>query len=397
VNAGDIPAPRFIVETAAETRTAFVLSSIDGTTAIGNDGGGRANLAGVIELRREGQQLPPLLTANFALTTAGDRIALDPDASATLEGNRLLVWPAKPLFPAAHAKGLSLYVPNVAGLFWSIPDGVEDADLFFAQVEGQSRKRDVAFLKNGDRIEGTLTTLGPKAGCVMTVAGKRVETPWSKLAGVAWSTERSVRPRAKKLYARAVLTGGSRVSLQDWHFDEKTRRFSGKTLLGVSLDWSEDHLLDLEVRQDRVTILSDLMPARYEHRPYLGASWPLVKDAAVTGQPLRLRANTYEKGLGCHAACRITYKLDGQYTRFDALVGLDELSARRGRARLALELDGKRVDFNEAKDLTAKDAPVLVRQDVDKVRELTLIVDNGAFGDVQAHVNWVNARLIRRE
>ncbi len=384
VHAGDKDAPRFTIETAGATRSGGTLVALD-------------KLPRLLELTREGRKLPPLLIANFVLTTTGDRIPLDPDASATLQENRLLVWPAAACLPGARAKGLSLYVPNLVAVFWSVPEGVDDADLFFAEREKESRKRDAAYLKNGDRIEGTLFALGPKIGCVMIVAGKRIETPWSQLAGLAWSTERSVRPRAKKPYARAILEGGARVSFQELRFDEKSRRFLGKTLFGAELDWPEENLLALDLRQAGVVELSELTPSRYEHRPFLGASWPLVMDAAATGQPLRLGGNTYEKGLGTHAACRVSYPLDGKFERFDALVGLDEVAARLGRAKVALELDGKRILPNEGKELTAKDAPLVVRQDVRKVRELTLIVEVGAFGDVQANVNWAKGRLIKAE
>jgi hypothetical protein len=38
-----------------------------------------------------------------------------------------------------------------------------------------------------------------------------------------------------------------------------------------------------------------------------------------------------------------------------------------------------------------------VRVDLVGVRTLTLIVEPGAFGDVQAHVDFANARLIKKE
>jgi hypothetical protein len=124
-------------------------------------------------------------------------------------------------------------------------------------------------------------------------------------------------------------------------------------------------------------------------------AWPLVKDAAATGQPLRLAGSAYEKGLGTHAACQVAYKLDGLYQRFDALVGIDELS-RRGKAKVAIDLDGKRIDLFEGKELTIDTAPIPIRVDVTKARMLTLIVETGSFGDVQANVSWANARLIKK-
>jgi hypothetical protein len=83
------------------------------------------------------------------------------------------------------------------------------------------------------------------------------------------------------------------------------------------------------------------------------------------------------------------------YRRFEALVGFDEPRSRRGRARLAVELDGKKVELNEGKELTSHDPPLQVRLDVAGVREMTLVMDVGSFGDVQAHVNWANARLVK--
>jgi hypothetical protein len=222
-----------------------------------------------------------------------------------------------------------------------------------------------------------------------------VETPWSRLAGLAWSTQRAVRPRAKKSYARAVLEGGTRLSFLDLHFDGKTRTLSGKTLFGAALEFPETSLLALDIHRGPAADLSD-MPVRYEQRPYLGARWPLAKDAAVNGHALKLAGSAFEKGLGMHAPARAHYQLDGQFERFDALVGIDE-SSRRGRARLALELDGKRIELNDGKELTARDAPLTLRQDVRGVRSLTLIVELGAFGDVEANINWAKARLVKKE
>ncbi len=85
---------------------------------------------------------------------------------------------------------------------------------------------------------------------------------------------------------------------------------------------------------------------------------------------------------------RVTYRLDGKFARFEAVVGLDPAVGRKGRARLALIVDGKRHPLADGKELTADDAPLVVRQDVHGARMLSLVVDNGSFGDVQTRVNW---------
>lgn len=391
---GPAKAAPFTIETQDGIRAGCELHSLDENGISGADGNALFKYERFLELRREGRPLPPILTRDFLLLTTGDRIALDPGASAILDGNRLTVWPVKSSLPDANAAGLNVYVPYLVAAFWSLPEGTDDAELFAARLQVESRKRDVVYLKNGDRIEGSLIALSAKTGSVMNNAGKRVETPWSKISGIAWNTERSVRPRAKKAYARAVLSGGDRISFPELRFDAKTRRFAGKTIIGAALEFPEENLLAIDMHQDLATDLAEMTPAKYEHRPYLGAAWPLARDSAATGHAQRLAGSTYEKGLGMHAPCRASYKIDGKFERFDALVGIDE-AARRGRARVALELDGKRIELNDGKELTAKDAPLVVRQDIRGVRELTLIVELGAFGDVQAHVNWAKARLIK--
>jgi hypothetical protein len=395
VSAGPAKSPRYTIETQDGIRTGCHLDSLDEAGISGTGGNAVFKYERFIELRREGRNLPPLLTRDYVLLTTDDRIPLDPLAGALLGDKRLTIWPAKSCLPVANTKGLNLNLLYVSAAIWSLPDGIDDADLFAAQLQSETRTRDVIHLKNGDRLEGTIANLSTRSGPSMTVGAKRIETPWAKLAGLAWNSERAVHPRPKKAYARAVLEGGARISFQELRLDAKTRQFTGKTLFGQTLEFPEENLLALDVRQDLAVDVSDLTPSRYEQRPYLGASWPLAKDAAISGQPLRLSNNTYERGIAVHAPCRVTYKLSGQFERFDAISGIDEASLR-GRARIALELDGKRIELHDGKELTVKDAPVVVRQDVRGVRELTLIVEVGSFGDVEANVNWAKARLIKK-
>jgi hypothetical protein len=57
--------------------------------------------------------------------------------------------------------------------------------------------------------------------------------------------------------------------------------------------------------------------------------------------------------------------------------------------------DGKPLDVGFADELTAKNGPVQLQADVTGVKELTLEVDVGRKGNVQDHVDWVEARVIR--
>jgi hypothetical protein len=389
-------APRFTIDTPTQTRSGCSLRALDETGTLKlQDGAGCLVLPRFVEIRQDGPKLPALLTRHFVSLSNGDRLPLDPDAPAKLAASRLHVWPAKSL-SGAPAKGLDLFAPYVVLLFWSLPEGVDDPERFFAELQEAPRKRDAVYLQNGDRLDGAIVALGEKTGCVVSIDGRKVETPWSKLAGIAFNTERQARLRTKKPFYRAVLDGGARVNFLELKFEEKPRVWIGKTQFGTVLELPEASMIAVETRHAMALDLADLTPARYEHRAFLGAAWPLMKDAAVSGQPLRIQGNSFEKGLGTHAACQVVYKLDEKFQRFDAIVGIDEL-ARKGRARVAIDLDGKRIELNDGKELTSQTPPITLRLDVNKVRTMTLIVELGSFGDVQAHVNWANARLIKKE
>jgi hypothetical protein len=103
--------------------------------------------------------------------------------------------------------------------------------------------------------------------------------------------------------------------------------------------------------------------------------------------------STFDKGLGTHPKTVLTYDLAGKYSRFESHIGLDAATGKRGRADVRIKLGGKEVDLPDLKTLTAGQA-VFVRVNVRGAKELTLIVDFGPTGDVQADVNWGEARLV---
>ncbi|MGY2499181.1 NPCBM/NEW2 domain-containing protein, partial [Klebsiella pneumoniae] len=90
---------------------------------------------------------------------------------------------------------------------------------------------------------------------------------------------------------------------------------------------------------------------------------------------LRLGGSTYAKGIGLHAPGSVRYALGGAYQRFEALVGLDDKTGRRGSVRVRVLGDGRPLDVGFADELTARNGPVALHADVRGVKELTLEVD----------------------
>lgn len=347
----------------------------------------------VISLRRAGAHLPDWPRQDVLLLTGGDRIPIDPAGPFAIEDDHLLACPDFRL-PLARRSLVRVPLPYVAAIVLGSVEGDHDPDLTLARLRSGKRQADLLLLKNGDRIEGKLKDVAGERGFWLDVEGRKVENTFSHTAILALATAFQARPRAKKPHALVVLEGGGRILFADLRHDAESKLFAGKTLAGFDAEIPVGQIAAIDIRQGRAVYLSDLTPKSYEHTPFLSLTWPLARDHGVTGLPLRVGKDTFDKGLGMHATSRVTYTLGGAYRWFEATVGLDSRTAKRGQARVSVLVDGKAHEACATKELTAVTAPLVLRIDLRKARELTLITDMGKLGDVQARVNWAEARLV---
>jgi hypothetical protein len=130
-------------------------------------------------------------------------------------------------------------------------------------------------------------------------------------------------------------------------------------------------LTEIRFRGENEQPLSDLRPVAVKETPFFDDAFPWQKDRSVSGAPLQLDGKTYEKGLGLHADCRLTFDLGGKYRRLTALAGIDE-QVLSGMAVLTVLADGKPLADRIA---LARDKPA-VRLDLklDGARELVVHV-----------------------
>ncbi|WP_195574930.1 NPCBM/NEW2 domain-containing protein [Paenibacillus sp. 1001270B_150601_E10] len=143
-----------------------------------------------------------------------------------------------------------------------------------------------------------------------------------------------------------------------------------------------------EAPQPVTTYLSDI--------DWLSATtgWGTIhKDLSVEGNTLTLNNKTYTKGLGTHANSEIVYQLNGQYTSFAALVGVDNEVGTIGSVEFQVVVDNQ-VVFSSGvmhNDVEPKEVNV----NLSGKNELKLIVTDGGDGINSDHADWVNARLIK--
>jgi hypothetical protein len=386
-------APVFVVQTAAGTAPQGTLMELKADGLVRLDGADGPAIAGgdVLGIRRLNHPRPPLPSDRHLILANGDRIPAD---GVRLDGERLRFRHPD----LAGGKDTELPLAALAVLWLNAPDNADDPEKVRRRLATESRTRDVALLRNGDVLEGALLALDEKR-VEIEVEKKPVKVDLPQVAAVALGTELADSLRPPGPYTRVVLTGderrhGTRLSLASATCADGNT-LEGTTLFGAKLRVPLAAVAALNVYQGRAVYLSDLKPAKYEHTPYFGVAWPFVADGSVAGRDLRLGGATHDKGLGLHSHSRLTYALGGAYQRFEAVVGLDDQTGREGSVRIKVLADGKPLDVGADKELTARTGPLAINVKVAGVKEMTLEVEFGENADVQDHVNWVDARLVK--
>jgi hypothetical protein len=109
---------------------------------------------------------------------------------------------------------------------------------------------------------------------------------------------------------------------------------------------------------------------------------------------LKLRGVEFPKGLGVHSKSSVTYRLDGKFRRFRAVIGIDDDAAGAGSAEFEVLLDGKSI-YRSGVLTGTSPAAAIERLDVSGARLMTLRVDYATLADIQDHADWCEAVLIK--
>lgn len=112
------------------------------------------------------------------------------------------------------------------------------------------------------------------------------------------------------------------------------------------------------------------------------------------GRPLQIGGQHYDKGIGVHAPGRVVAELDGAYSLFTALAGVQAHPDHdRGSVVFKIIADGEE-RFNSGL-MVQNDPARPVRVDVTGVQELELIVEDGEDGIECDLANWANIVLVQ--
>lgn len=340
----------------------------------------------LISLRRVGIALPPFPRGPVLFTTTGDRI---PGTLTGGDGRSLHFR------PKADPRGWIVPVSSVAVVWFArMPADTPPDPARYAWLD-PNRKRDTLLFRNGDQLAGTLEGFTDAPALRFKPDGETRSVPFTEPAALAFNPALARTRRPKGPFAHLVLRDGTRLDITNPASDGET--LMGKALFGQDVELPLAELAALDIYQGEAVYVSDLKPRKAEQAGFLGVAWPWAADRNVRGEPLRLVTPdgeaTFDKGMGTHPRTVLTYDLGGKYKRFEAVVGLDPAAGGRGTAVARVLVDGKELPLPTLLRLEAgKSVPLWV--DTAGAKELALVVEGGPAGDVQADVNWADARLV---
>ncbi|RKN55238.1 hypothetical protein D7193_11065 [Micromonospora costi] len=128
------------------------------------------------------------------------------------------------------------------------------------------------------------------------------------------------------------------------------------------------------------------------------AGWrSVLKDRAVSGNPIRLAGTEYAKGIGTHANSEVVYDLEPTDTRFVATVGIDDVQRTSPNASVVFQVlaDGEVVYDSGLMRAQPYSPPQRVELDVLGVERLVLRVTDAGNTNNSDHADWADAKVIR--
>lgn len=252
---------------------------------------------------------------------------------------------------------------------------------------------DLVMLTNGDSLSGQVKSLDGKGLVVESAAGNEVRVELSAVRAVSFNPELLAKPEATGERSLLSLVDGSRLTASRAEI-EQPGTFRVRLAAGAEFDLPQGAVQSLRFLGGKVIYLSDVEPTRFEFTPWLELRWPWRRDLNVLGGPLKLRGEPFAKGLGVHSKSKLTYRLDGQYRRFQATLGIDDAAKGQGSVTFLVLVDGRRVFTSDPLTGSSPSLP-LPPLDISKAVTLTLVVDFADSGDVLDHADWCDAVLVK--
>lgn len=258
----------------------------------------------------------------------------------------------------------------------------------WADILARDSKQDLLVINKEDSIdfvEGVISKLDEKA-VYFLLDGEEIPVGISKVFGIVLS--RKISPG--KPIGVIQMTNKDRLPLASIQYVEG--KLVAKTDSGLNITTTLAAVDLIDFRQGRLVYLSELEPRTYEYTPFFDEEWKMRRDQNFDGSLIRVGNQSFTRGLCIHSKTLVRYRLAGEYRRFQAVMGIDELVGNKGHTHVVIKADDQ-VLFEG--DVRGGDDPVDLDFEITDKRDLEILVDFGADLSVADHLALGNARLVK--
>jgi hypothetical protein len=167
---------------------------------------------------------------------------------------------------------------------------------------------------------------------------------------------------------------------------------------GAKIAVSGDEIVSLDYSLGKVRYLSDLEPRQVKYESSFGSETDYFlleyhRDRPRDGKSLRVGNKEYARGLWIHPRTWLKYRLNGDYRRFQAVMGMDQNVDPNGHVQVVISGDGKTLHESAVR---GTDAPQSLDLDVSGVRDLEIFVDYRKDKiDICNHLDLADAKVIK--
>jgi hypothetical protein len=380
--------PSAEIDTLKGERHAGELVSLDATSAVLKSGESSVTvpLADVLEVRFPAAPPPEPST--------GARVAL-------IDGTRLTLSAFSVAGDQARCETsfgeFSLPVNRLGHVRFGISTAKLD-EAWNALLKRES-KNDLLVVKKDDVLDflaGATGDAGEKINIL--VDGDEVPVAREKVYGIIYHRR---LPTLPKPIAEVRITGGDALAITRFAWDGGNLKV--RLPSGADLAVPATQVAAIDFSSGKVLYLSDAEPRDVKYVPFFDIVHEYRRDRSLDGTPLTLAGKSYSRGLAIHSKTTLRYRIGGDYTRFQAVAGIDDTVSRlaykdvpddyrSAYLRLVISADGKAL-FDSI--IKGTDAPRHLDLDVTNVRDLEIVVDFGNNVDIADHLDLAGAKVIK--
>lgn len=260
----------------------------------------------------------------------------------------------------------------------------------WATLLARETKKDLLIIKKGDvldHLDGVIGEVGDKIKFLLD--GEEIPVARDKAFGLIYSR----RAAPTKTPACQIDLGGSDV-VQAAQVLLQGGAFKVTLASGPVVSFPVDKVRSLDFSAGKVKYLSTLEPREYKYTPYFDETFDYRRDKNLSnGQPLSLGGRTFSRGLAVHSRTLLKYRIAGDFSRFQAMMGIDDtMQGKGGDMHVTISGDGKLLHEANVRDGQSPQPLDLI---VTGVRDLEILVDFGGNLSIADHLDLADAKLIK--